>query len=96
MGRRRVREVPPERIAPLIDRKPWLMAAPITATGTTLEPRAPLALFNTRIYGGGVDNQQGRQYDVSRDGRFLINIVVDDVASPITLLMNWNPAAVKK
>src|SRR6202022_2698100 len=50
-----------------------MMAAPITAKGTTLEPGAPVALFPTRIYGGGVDIGQGRQYDVTRDGRFLIN-----------------------
>ncbi len=69
-----------------------MMAAPITATGTTLEPGAPVALFPTRILGGGVDNGQGRQYDVTRDGRFLINTVLDD-ASSITLIQNWNPLA---
>ena len=60
-------------------------------TGTTLDPGAPVALFQTRILGGGADAQQGRQYDVTRDGRFLINTVLDDVSSPITLLMNWKP-----
>jgi Tol biopolymer transport system component len=68
-----------------------MMAAPITATGTTLEPGAPVALFPTRIWGGGVDNAQGRQYDVTRDGRFLINTVLEDASSPITLLQNWKP-----
>ena len=68
-----------------------MMAAPITATGTTLQPGAPVALFPTRIYGGGVDNGLGRQYDVTRDGRFLINTVLDDGSSPITLIQNWNP-----
>ena len=67
------------------------MAAPIKATGETLEPGAPVALFQTRIVGGGVDNQQSRQYDVTRDGRFLINTVLDDAASPITLIQNWKP-----
>jgi Tol biopolymer transport system component len=70
-----------------------MMAAPITATGTTLEPGAPVALFPTRIFGGGGDNGQGRQYDVARDGRFLINTVLDDASSPITLLQNWKPPA---
>jgi Tol biopolymer transport system component len=69
-----------------------MMAAPITATGTTLEPGAPVALFPTRIFGGGADNGQGRQYDVTRDGRFLINLL-DDASSPITLIQNWNPPA---
>jgi Tol biopolymer transport system component len=68
-----------------------MMAAPITATGTALEPGAPVALFPTRIFGGGVDNAQGRQYDVTRDRRVLINTVLDDDASPITLLQNWKP-----
>ena len=70
-----------------------MMAAPVAATGTTLEPGMPVALFETRIYGGGVDNAQGRQYDVTRDGRFLINTVLDDASSPITLIQNWKPPA---
>ena len=68
-----------------------MMAAPIAATGPTLEPGAPVALFPTRIYGGGVGNGQGWQYDVTRDGRFLVNTVLDDAAAPITLLQNWHP-----
>jgi hypothetical protein len=68
-----------------------MMAAPITVTGATLTPGAPVVLFPTRIWGGGVDNLQGRQYDVSRDGRFLINTVLDDAPGPITLLQNWKP-----
>ena len=70
-----------------------MMAAPVTATATTLEPGTPVALFETRIYGGGVENRQGRQYDVTRDGRFLINTVLADAASPITLILNWKPPA---
>ncbi len=50
-----------------------------------------MALFPTRIWGGGVANTQGRQYDVARDGRFLINTVIDDASTPITLILNWNP-----
>ena len=68
-----------------------MMAAPITVTGSTLEPGAPVVLFPTRIFGGGVDAQQGRQYDVAPDGRFLINTVLDERRAPITLLQNWNP-----
>src|SRR5262245_66108599 len=51
----------------------------------------PTVLFQTRIYGGGSDNGQGWQYDVSRDGRFLINTVLDESASAITILQNWRP-----
>ena len=68
-----------------------MMAAPITVTGFTVEPGAPVMLFTTRIVGGGVDAQQGRQYDVAPDGRFLINTELDADAAPITLLQNWNP-----
>ena len=73
-----------------------MMAAPLTTRGAALEPGTPVALFPTRIVGGGVDNGLGRQYDVTRDGRFLINTVLDDaVAAPITLIQNWNPDAKK-
>jgi serine/threonine-protein kinase len=70
-----------------------MMAAPITVTGATLAPGAPMMLFPTRIYGRGVDAQLGRQYDVALNGRFLINTVLNDAAAPITLLQNWNPEA---
>jgi hypothetical protein len=40
-----------------------------------------------------VELQQGWHYDVARDGRFLIDTVMDSAAAPITLLMNWNPNA---
>jgi hypothetical protein len=72
-----------------------IMAAPITVTGATLEPGAPVVLFPTRIVGGGADVQVGRNYDVAPDGRFLINTELDSVATPITLLMNWNPEGTK-
>ena len=72
-----------------------MMAAPISVTGTAVAPGAPVMLFPTRILGGGVDTQNGRQYDVAPDGRFLINTVLDSATAPITLLMNWNPEAKK-
>ena len=69
-----------------------MMAATITVTGKTLQPSPPFALFQTRIAGGGLDvNTGGRQFDVSSDGRFLINTVLDGAATPITLLQNWKP-----
>ena len=70
-----------------------MMAVPISATSTTLEPGKPVELFKPTIYGGGnLFTGLGRQYDVTRDGRFLINTVVDDAPStPITLLQNWHP-----
>ena len=68
-----------------------MMAAAITSTGASVAPGAPVALFSTRIMGGGTDTGQGRQYDVTRDGRFLINSVLDEAAAPITLIQNWPP-----
>ena len=70
-----------------------MMAAPITVTGASVAPGAPVALFPARTYGGGTDTGQGRNYDVTRDGRFLINTVLDEAAAPITLILNWNPDA---
>jgi serine/threonine protein kinase/roadblock/LC7 domain-containing protein len=72
-----------------------VMAAPIKVNGATLEPGAPVMLFPTHILGGGADIQIGRQYDVTADGRFLINTLLNEAAAPITLLQNWNPAAKK-
>ena len=70
-----------------------MMVAPIAATATALEPGTPVSLFASRIVGGGEDIGLGRQYDVTRDGRFLINTVLDDASSPITLIQNWKPPA---
>ena len=63
-----------------------MMATPISVTGTTLEPGAPVVLFPTHIFGGNVDAQLGRQYDIAPDGRFLINTELDNAAAPITPL----------
>ncbi len=68
-----------------------LTAVPVTAGGGGFAFGAPVALFETKILGGGVEVRQGRQYDVAPDGRFLINTVVATAASPITLLQNWIP-----
>jgi Tol biopolymer transport system component len=68
-----------------------MMSAAVTVVGAILDVAMPVKLFDTRIYGGGGSNGQGRQYDVATDGRFLINTVVDDVATPITLIQNWQP-----
>ena len=68
------------------------MAVPVavqrTAQGGTLVPGTPTALFQTHIAPG--TNRQN--YDVARDGRFLINTALDDASNePIHLLLNWNP-----
>lgn len=72
-----------------------LVAASLTVTGDMVEVGAPEVLFPTRIvFGGRVEVNQGRQYDVAPDGRFLINTEVGEGGDdPITLILNWNPEA---
>ncbi len=76
-----------------IDPSGAMMAAPITVSGATFAAGTPVKLFQTRIVGGGLAAQRGRQYDVAPDGRFLINTVAESAAAPITLIQNWSPAA---
>jgi Tol biopolymer transport system component len=74
-----------------------MMAATISYSGSALAPGTPVKLFSTRVQGGGVGDG-GPQYDVARDGRFLINTVLETTASepsPIILIQNWNPDAGK-
>jgi hypothetical protein len=67
-----------------------LMAVAVATQGTTFTPGTPEALFQTHITGGA--NRQ--QYDVARDGRFLINTDLADTSTePIHLLLNWKPPA---
>jgi hypothetical protein len=71
-----------------------LVAASIEVNGTTPSAGLPVALFQTRILGGGTTIDLGRQYDVAPDGRFLINVGTDvATSSPITLLLNWSTGA---
>ena len=72
-----------------------MMASTIEVNGATLTSGTPVKLFDTRVLGGGTDNAMGRQYDVSSDGRFLVNEVPEAEVSPITLIQNWNPDAGK-
>ncbi|MBI2149713.1 MAG: hypothetical protein HYU27_03795 [Acidobacteria bacterium] len=70
------------------------IVAPLGAggMGAAVEPGNPVALFQTRIWGGGTNANQNQQYDVAPDGRFLTNIAAEDAsAAPSTLLLNWKP-----
>jgi len=71
-----------------------VMAVPIESRGATLEAGTPVALFQTRIVGGGAENNLGRQYDVARDGRFLINTSWKTPRlRPSPCCKNWRPPA---
>ena len=63
------------------------MAVGITARDGFVAPTSPKVLFAVNISHASVRPQ----YDVSCDGRFLINTEVADNATPITLLLNWKP-----
>jgi len=65
-----------------------LMAVAVVVQGASFSPGTPAALFQTHIT--QATNRQ--QYDVARDGRFLINTTLADTSSePIHLLLNWKP-----
>ena len=71
-----------------------LMSVPVrvSADGSTVEADPPIELFQTKV-GGALQSNYTQQYMVSPDGqRFLMNTVVDEAVSPITILLNWNPA----
>ncbi|HWI17171.1 MAG TPA: protein kinase [Vicinamibacterales bacterium] len=68
-----------------------MMAAAVRTSGTSLETDTPVPLFQTRVPRGGAAEEK-HQYDVSRDGRFLVNEVGDAGGSPpIMLILNWRP-----
>lgn len=67
-----------------------MMAAAANTTGGRFVPGTPEVLFQAHPYGVSVR----QQYDVARDGRFLINTeLLDAPAEPIHLLFNWKPPA---
>ena len=67
-----------------------LMAAAVQVSGSVFESGSPTALFQTRIVTGENASLKA-QYTVSRDGRFLINMPVDESPTPITMILNWHP-----
>jgi serine/threonine protein kinase len=67
-----------------------LIAVSVMVLGAAFTPGTPETLFQTRI----ASAVQRPQYDVARDGRFLINTELNDAsAEPIHLLLNWRPPA---
>ena len=68
------------------------MSVSIEQIGNALNPRKPVSLFHTQLWGGGGNAVTNQQYAVSHDDRFLMNINADTAATPpITLLLNWKP-----
>ena len=58
-----------------------MMAVRVQEQGDSIEHEIPERLFQTRIHGGGTAGVLYKQnYDVAPDGRFLINVDIEDVA----------------
>jgi Tol biopolymer transport system component len=74
------------------DNKLMAVSIEIGADRSTLSPGAPVALFQTR-FAIGANITLGwlskPQYAVAPDGRFLMNVTVEDPAAPITIFQNW-------
>jgi dipeptidyl aminopeptidase/acylaminoacyl peptidase len=76
-----------------------LMAVPI-AVGVdpqTLERSVPVPLFRTRLASGtNIGPSSTPQYAVASDGRFLMNVAVEEATPPpITVVLNWETALKK-
>ncbi len=67
-----------------------LMAVSVTPSGAGLDVKSPVALFVTHLANGNNVIGNKAQYAVSRDGRFLLNTVVEAPSSPIIVSINWN------
>jgi Tol biopolymer transport system component len=67
-----------------------LMAVAVAAQGGIFTPGTPETLFQTHT----VQSAVKPNYNVARDGRFLIDTELEDTATePIHLLLNWKPPA---
>jgi Tol biopolymer transport system component len=73
-----------------------LMAVPLgfAADARAVDVGAPVALFPTRLASGAGIGSVGSfataQYDIATDGRFLMNVAVEEAtAPPITIVQNW-------
>jgi Tol biopolymer transport system component len=67
-----------------------MMAVPVKGQGNTLTVGPAERLFKVAIKGGGTAANIASNYDVARDGRFLVNVVNDD-PTPIVIIQNWRP-----
>ena len=71
-----------------------LMAVPVDGRGAEFRAGAPVPLFSPAFTESAAVSPFTLQYDVARDGRFLINMTLDKVsATPITVILNWQDRA---
>jgi hypothetical protein len=66
-----------------------LMAVALKVTATSVQPSAPSVLFQTYLATGINVIGNKPQYAVARDGRFLLNAVIESPATPIVVALNW-------
>jgi len=66
-----------------------LTAVSVSLTGATPDVKLPVALFQTYLATGTNVIGNKPQYAVSRDGRFLLNTVVESPSAPIVVSINW-------
>jgi dipeptidyl aminopeptidase/acylaminoacyl peptidase len=72
-----------------------LMAVTLREGRDWLDALAPVPLFRTRV-GGPLQANSKQQYMVAPDGeRFLMNGIAEEVAPPLTVVVNWMPGIVK-
>jgi len=70
-----------------------LMAVPVEVRNGGIEPGRATALFQTQIlFGGRSPWGQNHQFDVDKNGRFLIDTVIEKSAAPIVVIQNWQSA----
>ena len=68
-----------------------LMVTPIHAAALEFEYKTATALFQTRIVNTNIAIN-GAEYVVAADGRILVTEAVDDLPTPILLILNWRGA----
>ncbi len=60
-------------------------AVAVSASDSTFDHGPPAPLFPVRLRQNGAN----RQYDVMPDGRFVLNVLVEAEAKPLTIVSNW-------
>ena len=68
-----------------------LMVVPVRATTEGFKYGAASALFKTRIVNTSIP-VNGAEFAVSAGGRIMVNEAVDDLPTPITVILNWSGA----